>query len=397
MHMATDRIFQRRIGVSLILFAVIGQSGCAKMRAWKQSSYPYSNQPVQFGTDFPPIDNRPGFAPPGTVVTPGTVVPPGTVFPPGTVVPNDPYLQQLKPKAAPGPAPATDPSAAKPATIIPTVTSRTTSHPQVALTAPILTASNSVRAHEPAQESAPVGPTLDSVIAASRQAVDKLSTYQVRMSHQERINGILQPPDDVLMSVRRSPKAIRLEWTEGTHKGREVIYVADNGKGMMHVHMGDSLLPIPDMTMPPDSPMAMRNSRHPINEAGLETVVERLEANRKPEAATTGEAVKFTYEGREQPAGLDKACDKIVRINATGEQWLVYLDPDHHLPVLIQGTAANGELLERHVFRDPTLEVAELAAPTAFDPVARWGQPRGLFQKLARAGSAVDDREPKPQ
>jgi hypothetical protein len=231
------------------------------------------------------------------------------------------------------------------------------------------------------------------VIQQSRQAVDKLSTYQVSMNHQERVNGILQPAEEVLMSVRRNPKAVRIEWPEGSHKGREVIYLADAGagKGIMHVHMGDSLLPVPDMKMPPDSPLAMSNSRHPINEAGYEVIVDRLESYLRPDASSSGEAVKFTYQGREQVAGLAKACDKIVRVNAVSEQWLVYIDPDSHLPALIQGTTANGDLLERHVFRDPVTDRPDLLKPEAFDPMARWGQPKGFFQKLARAGASNPD------
>jgi hypothetical protein len=231
------------------------------------------------------------------------------------------------------------------------------------------------------------------VIQQARRAVDKLSTYQVSMNHQERVNGILQPAEEVLLSVRRNPRAVRIEWHEGSHKGREVIYLSDpaGGKGMMHVHMGDSLLPVPDMKMPPNSPLAMSNSRHPINEAGYEAIVDRLESSLKPDASSSGEAVKVSYEGLEQPAGLGKACHKILRVNAASEQWVVYIDPDTNLPAVIQGTAANGDLLERHVFRDPVIDRPDLLKPEAFDPMARWGQPKGFFQKLARAGASSSE------
>jgi hypothetical protein len=392
----------RRLGWGLIFVVVIGQSGCAKFKTWRQNSFPASNQPVEFGTDFPPInDKRPGF----------------NSGPPAVI--SDPYLQRFgRPTANPGPAPA-DPAAAKPAEIIPTATRRSTDHPQIALSAP----SALPLATEPSLESMPApapapalspqpepelvrssnnqarvapqpsGPTLAAVIQQSREAVDKLSTYQVSMNHQERVNGIVQPAEEILMSVRRNPKAIRIEWPEGSHKGREVIYLADAGagKGIMHVHMGDSLLPVPDMKMPPDSPLAMSNSRHPISEAGYETVVDRLQSYLRPQAVGSGDAVKFTYEGREQPPGLDKSCHKILRVNAAREQWLVYIDPDTHLPALIQGTAANGDLVERHLFRDPVLDRPDLLKPEAFDPIARWGQPKGFFQKLARAGASNPD------
>ena len=90
------------------------------------------------------------------------------------------------------------------------------------------------------------------------------------------------------MSVRQKPAAVRLEWPEGPHKGREVIYSYDPDGGSMSVNMADSLLPMPRVTMRPDSPMALRKSRHPITEAGFETIVAQLESTR-PKPALRGQ------------------------------------------------------------------------------------------------------------
>ena len=64
-------------------------------------------------------------------------------------------------------------------------------------------------------------------------------------------------------SPNRNPP-IRLEWREGPHKGREVIYAAGQNAGLMHINMADSLVPVPRMSLAPDSPMVTRTSRHPI-------------------------------------------------------------------------------------------------------------------------------------
>jgi hypothetical protein len=240
-------------------------------------------------------------------------------------------------------------------------------------------------------------PRLAALIHQTREAVDKLTTYQIKMNHQERVYGTLNPPEDVLMSIRKSPKAVRLEWPTGPHKGREVIYVADSGKGLMHVHMGNSMVPLPDLTMPPDSPMALRSSRHPINEAGLETIVDRLESYLKSNESGLAGQAKVSYEGLEQPAGLAKACHKILRVNAQGELWLIYIDPDTHYPTMVQGTSPDGELIERHIYREIAVDLPALAKADAFDPVARWGEPKGFLQKLARATSTAAPPATKTQ
>ena len=45
---------------------------------------------------------------------------------------------------------------------------------------------------------------------------------------------------------------------------------------MIFVHMPTTAIPLPVMKIPVDSPLVMRNSRHAITEAGLDTIVENL-------------------------------------------------------------------------------------------------------------------------
>ena len=42
-----------------------------------------------------------------------------------------------------------------------------------------------------------------------------------------------------------------LEWPNGPHKRREVLYSASENGGLMHVNMADSLLPVPRLSLPP--------------------------------------------------------------------------------------------------------------------------------------------------
>lgn len=228
-----------------------------------------------------------------------------------------------------------------------------------------------------------------SVVARARATLDAMSTYQVQINRQERVGGVLLPAEDVQLSVRRTPKAVRLEWPSGAHKGREAIYAASEPGGMLHVHMGDSLVPVPNLSLPPDSPLVMKNSRHPITEAGFDALVTTLEhgVTGQPDGSST------TYKGMETPTAVGHACHKIERHNAAGETWLFFLDAQTALPAMVEGSSRSGELLERYVFHNVKPNVAELATADAFDPARRWGSSPGLLGRLARV-SGGDAKAP---
>ena len=156
-----------------------------------------------------------------------------------------------------------------------------------------------------------------------------MANYQVAMHRQERVNGTLQPEEDVVLAIRREPRAVRLTWPSGPNKGREVLYRADEPGGQMHVKMANPALP--RLSLPPDSPMVMRNSRHPVTEAGFDSIVEGLE-----NAVKTAERSGIAYAGLETAEGLDQPHHCLTRTTPAGETWRVYLDPQTHLPSLVQ-------------------------------------------------------------
>jgi hypothetical protein len=225
------------------------------------------------------------------------------------------------------------------------------------------------------------------LVASARARLDAIGTYQVRLTRQERVGGELQPIEDVLLSIRRRPKAVRLEWTDGPHKGREVLYSATENGGLMHVKMAASL--VPPLALAPDSPLALRTSRHPITEAGLDTVLDRLETALTLSRQKDPAAGVVTDGGPETPEELGRPCRKLVRKQPDGETWVVYLDAKTQLPALVRSTAANGELLEKYLFRDVKTELPELASADAFDPGQRWGRAAGVLGRLARAAGST--------
>jgi hypothetical protein len=143
------------------------------------------------------------------------------------------------------------------------------------------------------------------------------------------------------------------------------------------------LIPIPRIALAPDSPLALRSGRHPITEAGFETVLAKLTKTIEENEAGDTSHGRISYAGLAQPELLDHPCHKILRVTATGEVWQIFLDPESKLPALVQANAPTGELLERYVFGAVEPDPTELASADAFDPDRRWGEPKGLVSRLA--------------
>jgi hypothetical protein len=237
----------------------------------------------------------------------------------------------------------------------------------------------------PPEASRAAPPTAESVVASARQRLDALQSYQVAINRQERVGDTLQEPEDVVLSIRRKPRAVRLQWPEGPHQGREALFAEKETGGMLQVNLADSRIPMPRLSLPPDSPLALRNSRHPITEAGFDTIVGNLEKTIDENRAGNRTHGRITYGGTAQPEPLDHACHKIVRVTASGETWQVYFDPESKLPTMVQANAPDGALVERYLFRAVRPDPPELAAADAFDPNQRWGESKGLLGRLAGA------------
>lgn len=229
---------------------------------------------------------------------------------------------------------------------------------------------------------------LESILTASREKLESLSNYQVAFKRQERVGGSLQPEEEAMLSIRRQPMAVRLEWPTGSNKGREAIYASGDGDGLLHVKMANSLLP--PMALAPDNPLVMSSSRHPITEAGFDNILMNVEKTFKP-APDDAPRGALTYEGVEKPEFLAHPAHKIRRITPTGENWLVYIDTETMFPTLVAASDPGGQLLERYIFETPKVNLPDLASADAFDANKRWGLAKGGFlQRLARAGGSKE-------
>jgi hypothetical protein len=233
----------------------------------------------------------------------------------------------------------------------------------------------------------PPGPDAKLILTQALAKLQALDSYQVKMQRRERVGNAVQPEEEVLLSIRRKPKAVRLEWTSGSSKGREVIFSPTLDSKMIYVHQPVASAVMPSMKIAVDSPLVMKNSRHTIAEAGFETILKNLQKSKADVDAGKTDGAGLEYKGLEKAAGLDRACHHFVRRTPGGEIWNVYLDPRSMLPRLVVAENNRGDLLERYVYSEIRENPTELASTAAFSPAERWGEGKGLFSRLARAAS----------
>jgi hypothetical protein len=154
----------------------------------------------------------------------------------------------------------------------------------------------------------------------------------------------------------------------------------------MYVNLTNSSLPMSRMSIPVDSPLALRNSRHPITEAGFDTILDNLLKYAKPGSVDSTREGKVVYKGIESPRGLDEPCYLLERTTPGGEIWQVYLQTRSLMPVVVTASRAqSGDFIERYSYRNLKLNPVELASVEAFDPDKRWSESKSWLSRLARA------------
>ncbi len=228
------------------------------------------------------------------------------------------------------------------------------------------------------------------ILARSEARLKTLATYQVKMSRVERVDGRLQPEEEVVLSIRRQPKEVRLEWASGPSQGREVIYSTRVDDHSLFVHMPKSAIPIPTIKVAVDNPMVTRSSRHSIAEAGFDTIVNNLRKSVDQADATNTAQGRAAYRGIEKPPGLDRPSHVFRRQSPNGETWTVFIDARTMLPSMVVAKDPSGQLDEKYVYHEVIENPGDLASADAFNPDRRWGESGGLFSRFARGGAAAN-------
>ena len=109
-----------------------------------------------------------------------------------------------------------------------------------------------------------------------------VETYSAVFHKKERIDGDLSELQSIEMKVRQSPQfAVHMRWRNGD-RGRQVLYSEDYEDGEMVVKLGGfkgRLLPA--IKLDPNGSRAMSEARHPVTNAGILGMVEKIISHRE--------------------------------------------------------------------------------------------------------------------
>ena len=216
------------------------------------------------------------------------------------------------------------------------------------------------------------------ILASARRSAARLARvdcYTAILRKEERIGGVLSPETVMAMKVRNRPFAIYLKFLVPT-PGKEVVYAEGHRDNKLIAHKGDwTRKLVPRLAVAPDSLIAMADNRHPVTEAGLAHLADKLLYYREMDIGDPG-AVTV----------LDRTVD------AQGRPWLravhthhladgtrpfarveILYDPATQYPLRISsydwpapGHAGDLDLAERYAYDDLKLDAPLTAAD--FDP-----------------------------
>lgn len=189
----------------------------------------------------------------------------------------------------------------------------------------------------------------DLLLGLSAQAIVALGPYQYIMVKQERIRGTLQGEQTIRTTIQEEPNAIRLEYLKGPSAGRKLIYNSTVRKDEFRVREAGFLAIVGRLWIPLSSDLTRNDSNHTVAEAGLGSLVRRLQADQKRAGASLG----VEHEGWNAASHF---CSMYVLPNGgkgfDNAKTRVCTDPQAGVPMKIEGFDAAGGLIERYAFSD---------------------------------------------
>lgn len=189
----------------------------------------------------------------------------------------------------------------------------------------------------------------DLLLGLSAQAIVALGPYQYIMVKQERIRGTLQGEQTIRTTIQETPNAIRLEYLKGPSAGRKLIYNSTVKKNEFRVREAGFLAIVGKLWIPLDSDLTKNDSNHTVAEAGLGSLVRRLQADQK----RAGASLVVEHEGWNASGHF---CSMYLLPNGgkgfDNAKTRVCTDPQAGVPMKIEGYDAKGGLIERYAFSD---------------------------------------------
>ena len=203
------------------------------------------------------------------------------------------------------------------------------------------------------------------LIAEARQSYQGVTDYTCLFVKQENLHGQLQPQNLINMWARTKPFSVYMYWKK-PNEGQEACYVAGRNSGMMRAHSTGLIGAVGFVSLDPSDPRCLENSRHPITDAGVGRLIERLADRWELENRVNKTIVhiaEYDYDKRR--------CIRVDTLHPdnTGKEFLfyrtvVYFDKTTRLPIRLDnydwprpGGDPNGALMESYSYAGLKLNV----------------------------------------
>ena len=229
----------------------------------------------------------------------------------------------------------------------------------------------------------PLPPEMLDLVRAAAERYGRVRSYRAVLIRQERSQWGLPAPDVIAMRFRADPWSVHMEWVGGPHRRREALYVEGANGNSMYALMGD--LPLsPLFALRPNNPLAKRFSRHPITEAGIGRLLQKL--SQVVRNAQRGKYGTFRYAGLVRDSD-GRELHQILQEPTGGGQRMWTIDRALGLPVGVCRTDRDGQLLNSYRYTRVELDPGLMDAD--FDPARLWPDRRPVVLGSAvPAGSA---------
>jgi hypothetical protein len=209
-----------------------------------------------------------------------------------------------------------------------------------------------------AQEPLPTGDVI-TFLEKCLQRYDQLGIrgYSVILHKQERIDGKLQPSEDIECFYREQPFSVFMHWLHGQRKAESSLYVeGQNGGKMLARPAGVAGIFVKVVERDVDGEDARQSGRYTMKEFGLKAAIQKTYRDWK--AAKDKGTLQVQYLGVRKVREVgDRLCYTLRRTCAEPEEdgvkvVTIYIDKENWLQVGSVLKAEDGKLIGEYMFRD---------------------------------------------
>ena len=182
--------------------------------------------------------------------------------------------------------------------------------------------------------------------------------YRCVLHKQERLDGKLQPSEEIACQFREKPFSVLMDWREGARLAQKTLYVKGENDDKLLVKPAGFLALAGVVERDPNGDDARKSSRVPITDFGIKIGMEHTLSSWQAAQKQNALHVEYLGEVKVKEAG-DRVCWKLRRTDYKRPEDIdgvtgltLYIDKETWMQVGSTLKGADGQLLGEYFFRD---------------------------------------------